>query len=133
VGSAVFADASRSGKKEILRLDFLKLWAPTMKLVALKREQMMARGVLSEAHTVLCDSLKAETNLARIEEILEDIATIQDDTWQKSQPHAFHSVANSREELFIFQMAADFHDAWTEITSSVGRTIRGFCAFYIDV
>jgi hypothetical protein len=126
-----FMVASKKRREEILRVDMLTLWRPAMRAIALKSQQRKERGVLTDEHTELCTRLKSLTNLTEIEMILGKIDAIEEGIRVASLPLAFAKKARSEEELFRFQMAADYADAWCEIKASDGRLLGGFSAFYI--
>ena len=44
---------------------------------------------------------------------------------------AYKDKARSREDLFRYQMAADYSDGWMEVKSSQGNLFGGFSSFYI--
>ena len=124
-------EASKKGRKEILRVEYIKVWKPAMRAIALKTQQRKDRAVLTDEHTALCARLKESVDLEEIEMLLEKIEAIEAGIRVASLPLAFAKIAKSEEELFRFQMAADYSDAWTEINSTSGRLLGGFSAFYI--
>jgi hypothetical protein len=132
---ADFLDASKKGKKELLRIDFLQVWKPVMKSIQLKCEQLRARTGTTEAHTALIAKMKASSCPQEIEVMLQELTRLEDVIWEQSQPLAFvkdaAGVPRSREEVFRFQMAADYGDCWVETTASDGGLLGGFCSYYI--
>jgi hypothetical protein len=134
LGTAEWADASKKGKKEILRTDWLALWKPVMKCVQLKCEQMRARTGLTEEHTALIAKLKASSSVPDIEHMLQELTRLEDEIAEKMEPLAFKvvgGVTQTREQQFRWQMAADYGDCWVETTNTDGSLLGGFCSYYI--
>jgi hypothetical protein len=126
-----FADSSKAQKRVIMRRQVVDIFRPAAKAVILKQAQMVERAEHGALHKQLCEELKAERDLAKIEILLEKIDDAEDSFVAACQPLAFSDRAKSRDELFRWQMAADYADGWTEVKSSSGRLIGGFSAFYI--
>jgi hypothetical protein len=126
-----FKEASRKGKRTILRNELLIVFKPIMSACITKRRQLKVRGELNAEHTALCERLGASTNLTEIEDLLEQIEKIEDGIKEASQPLGFKSLCKTEEDAFRFMMAASYCDSWSEIRNANGRLLGGFCAFFI--
>jgi hypothetical protein len=126
-----FADSSKAQKRVIMRRQVVDIFRPSAKAIILKQAQMIERAEHGALHKQLCEELKAERDLAKIEILLEKIDDAENSFVAACQPLAFADRAKSRDELFRWQMEADYADGWTEVKSSSGRLIGGFSAFYI--
>jgi hypothetical protein len=97
----------------------------------LKAAQLQKRSGHGARHAELCEELRQEKNPWRIETWLEKINDAEDEFTAACEPLAFRDRARCREELFRFQMAADYSDGWVEVKSSSGRLLGGFSSFFI--
>ena len=73
-----FVSGSRAEKRVLLRKAVLDVWRPAAKAILLKAQQMMLRVARGEEHIRLCELLKQETNLERIEALLEQVDAAED-------------------------------------------------------
>ena len=126
-----FASSSRAEKRVLLRQQVLDVWRPAAKAILLKAQQMMVRVARGEEHIRLCELLKQEKDLDRIEALLEQVDAAEDLWKQSCEPLGYADGAKSKEELFRWQMAADYDDSWSEVRSSSGKLLGGSSAFYI--
>ena len=94
----------------------------------LKAEQMRARTGSTEAHTALIAKMKLSDGVPEIELMLKELTRLEDLIWVQSEPLAFQQPGRSREEVFRFQMAADYGDCWVETTATDGSLLGGFCS-----
>jgi hypothetical protein len=134
LGNEEFANASKKGKRLILRMDWLQLWKPVMKNVQLKCEQLRSRTGLTEEHTRLIAALKASSSVPEIELMLQKLTELEDQIAEKMEPLAFkvvNGVTQTREQQFRWQMAADYGDCWVETQNTNGTLLGGFCSYYI--
>ena len=115
----------------MLRQQILQVWRPAAKAILLKAAQMQKRCAHGEEHWRLCELLKDETDLAKIETLLEQVDAAEDKFVAACEPLAFADRAKTREELFRYQMAADYSDGWVEVKSGSGKLLGGFSSFYI--
>jgi hypothetical protein len=115
----------------LLRRQVLDIWRPAAKAILLKTAQMLQRAGHGEEHLRLCELLKQETDLSKIESLLEQVNAAEDAFVAACEPLAFKDRAKDREELFRYQMAADYSDGWVEVKSGSGKLLGGFSSFYI--
>ena len=126
-----FANASRAGKRMLLRNSILELFRPAAKAILLKAAQLAKRVDCGEEHARLCEEVKTMTDLTQIEAHVVKIDAAEDAFTELCLPLGFADRAKTREELFRWQMSADYADGWFEIRSASGQLLGGFSAFYI--
>jgi hypothetical protein len=109
----------------------LEIWKPAARAILLKAAQYRARAAHGAEHAKLCEDIKLEKDPWKIEKLLEAIDAAEEAFVKHCEPIGFSDRAKSREDLFRWQMAADYADGWVEVRSSSGRMLGGFSSFFI--
>jgi hypothetical protein len=115
-----------------------EVFRPAARAIMLKQAQMLQQPEWHSLHKQLCDELQAESDLAKIEILLEKIDDAKDSVNPMLREQSFswqlpaeYGRAKLREESFSLQIAKDYGDHWVEVRSSSGRLLGGYSVFHI--
>jgi hypothetical protein len=126
-----FVESSKKKKRLIIRQRVIDIFRPTAKAFILKQNKTKERAEHRALRKQLCEEMQKETNLDKIDVLLQKIDEAEDKFVAANEPLAYADRATSRVELFRYQIAADYSDSWVEVKNSAGTLIGGFSACYI--
>jgi hypothetical protein len=132
------ADSSKSRKRVIVQNQITEIFRPAAMAIMLKQAQMLQQPEWHSLHKQLCDELQAESDLAKIEILLEKIDDAKDSVNAMLREQSFswqlpaeYGRAKLREESFSLQIAKEYGNHWVEVRSSSGRLLGGYSVFHI--
>ena len=105
------------------RCRWLEIWQPAAKAIMLKQAQLHQRAGHCDRFKMLCQRTKVLTDLSKVEALDEEINDAEDAIDKHCDPIAFADRAKDTEELFRYQMAADYADRWPEVKCGSGRVL----------